>query len=711
MMPCPSGFRRTALLTLFFSGLGLAGLIGPGAVQVRAQPQRPDVRADLLVGGPDLEDASAIWLGVRIKLGPGWKTYWRSPGDSGLPPEFDWSKSKNLSQAELLWPAPRRTEILGVETIGYAREVIFPVKARVPSSAASSHVSLDLAVYACSTLCVREDFKLNATIGRAASSGDQQRLIDQSRTRVPGTRSESLSIGSIQLRDGNPPQVEVTARSKVGFQAPDIFVESDPPVFGSRPGVRYDPDGTATFTVTFDGASSADLRGRPLRLTLVDGEQAVEASTGPAAPAPATVPGSMSTPAPGPAFWVMLAIAFLGGFILNLMPCVLPVLSLKLLALVTHRDGVEPNAIRTGFAASAAGIVASFFVLASAMVALQGAGATIGWGIQFQQPVFLVVMAGILAFFAANLLGLFEIGLPFGLANQVGRIGRGNSLASHFGSGFVATLLATPCSAPFVGTAVGFALSRGAGEIYLVFAALGFGMALPYLIVAAAPKLATLLPRPGRWVLVVKQAMAVGLLATAAWLLTIAGTIAGAVIGWTTAVLLGVVLTGSWLQRAGSRTAKAVSLTLIAAPGALVGIVVLFGASVSSPTDDKGIPWRRFDESTIRSLVGEGRTVLVDITAAWCVTCKVNKALAFDDAEVAERLRNDVVPLQGDWTKPDERIASYLQTFGRYGIPFNVVYGPAAPTGIMLPELLSKGSVLDALEKAGTKASQLSSSR
>lgn len=528
--------------------------VSPGEAQL-SPPPRPDIKAELLIGGHEPLVPGAVWLGVRVKLGPGWKTYGRSPGDSGLPSEFDWSGSTNLKQAETLWPAPQRMEILGVETIGYTSEVVFPVKARVADPSAPARVSLNLSLYACSTICVRDDHVLTGIAAPGETPAEEQAIIDAWRKRVPAASSDSLSIASIRLNEANPPELEVVAKAAGSFQAPDLFVESDPPVFGTKPRIAFASDGSATFTVPLEGEKAENLRGRPLRVTLVDGDQAVEASSGSTSPTPS------GEPARDPArrdqgLWLMLGIALIGGFILNLMPCVFPVLSLKLLAFV-DRDAGHMRRIQAGFAASAAGIIASFLVLASAMVALKAAGATIGWGIQFQQPLFLAVMAALLTLFAANLLGLFEVVLPSRIAGALDGTGRGSSLTAHFGSGFVATLLATPCSAPFVGTAVGFALSQGAGEIYLVFAALGLGMALPYLVIVAVPGLASLVPRPGRWMLAVKRVMAFGLLATAAWLLSIVGTTAGIVAAGILILTLASVIAGLHLRQGASGAVRA----------------------------------------------------------------------------------------------------------------------------------------------------------
>lgn len=665
--------------------------IAPGAAQVGSSLARPDIQTDLLIGGYDQSSPESIWVGVRVRLGPSWKTYWRSPGDSGLPSEFNWSKSSNLAGAETLWPVPHRLEVQGIETIGYTGEVVFPVRLKVRDPAVPTQVSLTLALYACSSICVRDDHVLTGTIqpGERVLAG--QAIIDSWRKRLPGADPQALSISSVRVRQTSPPAVEVTATARNGFVAPDLFVESDPPVFSRKPQKTSAPDGSTILTAELEGEKLEDLRNRPLRVTLVDGQNGTEASSGPrTAPRPEAASGDGNQN-----IWLMLAIALLGGFVLNLMPCVFPVLSLKFFAFVGS-DGRQLRAVRAGFAASAAGIVASFLALATAMVGLKAIGATVGWGIQFQQPVFLAIMAMLLVLFAANLLGMFEIGLPSRIATALGG-GREHSLAGHFGSGFVATLLATPCSAPFVGTAVGFALARGTAEIYLVFAALGLGMALPYLVVVAVPKLAALLPRPGRWMLVVKKVMAFGLLATAVWLLSLVGTSAGLV----AAVGLGttIVLVLAWLgfRQIASRPLKvSLALAIIGAP-LLTGGVYL-AANASSRGEE--IPWQAFDEQKIKSLVSDGRTVLVDITAAWCVTCKVNKAFALSGDDVRRRLSSDVVPIQGDWTQPDPRIAAYLQTFGRYGIPFNVVYGPRAPDGIILPELLTKRALMDAFAQA-----------
>jgi suppressor for copper-sensitivity B len=411
----------------------------------------------------------------------------------------------------------------------------------------------------------------------------------------------------------------------------------------------------------------------------------------------------------GAGLGVILVLALLGGVILNLMPCVLPVLSLKLLSVMNRGAAGAAGAVRKGFVATAAGIVFSFWLLAGGAIAFKAAGLAVGWGIQFQSPLFLGLMAGILILFAANLFGLFDIPLPGFAARVVERApaetaadGRG-SLAGAFATGAFATLLATPCSAPFLGTAIGFALTRGTVEILSVFTALGVGLAAPYLVVAAFPALARGLPRPGPWMRTLRVVLGVALLATAAWLATVIWAVAGAVAAVAGALVLVVLLALLALRGRSTRLAGAPGFAVLAvifAAGVLAP-AVLAGAGGPVTVAEAG-RWRPFDKVVLYNLVAEGHVVFVYVTADWCITCKANKAAVIDRGRVAADLGDggSVVPMRADWTRPDPAIASYLRGFGRFGIPFNAVYGPAAPQGIPLPELLTERAVMDAVAAA-----------
>jgi suppressor for copper-sensitivity B len=312
-------------------------------------------------------------------------------------------------------------------------------------------------------------------------------------------------------------------------------------------------------------------------------------------------------------------------------------------------------------------------------------------------------MAGVTALFAANLLGVFEVALPSWLTNALARNGVATSVPASFAGGFVATLLATPCSAPFVGTAVGFALSRGPAEIFAVFGALGVGMATPYLVVAGSPRLVALLPRPGRWMLWLRRALAVPLLATSAWLISLVAATAGPVPSALLATTLVVALAVLWWRQVRPWSHAVVGVSALLGLSA-AGFVAAIAELINVPDrPERGIEWHALSE--LDALVRSGRTVFLDITADWCVTCKVNKALVVNDRAIARRLAGDVVAVRADWTRPDPRIAEYLRSFGRYGLPFNAVFGPGAPEGIVLPELLTTNAVLAAFAKSSGRTS------
>jgi suppressor for copper-sensitivity B len=658
-------------------------------------------------------------LGLQFRLEPGWKIYWRSPGDAGFPPKPDWTGSRNLRSAEFRWPAPERFELFGLDTFGYGDEVVLPIEARLETPAAPLNLKLALDYLVCEKICIpyQATLALDLPAGSAGPS-PHAHLIDRFVARIPGDGMGSgLAIERAVWRGGGTPTLEVAARALTGFQKPDLIVEADGPAanlgFG-RPTVQLSEAGrVATLRIPIRGDAAAktnlDLTGVAATLTLIDGERAVERVV--------TLESGLSMPEPVTiGFEAVLGIALLGGLILNLMPCVLPVLSIKLLNFV-GQGGVARARIRRNFLASAAGIVASFLGLAAALIGLKLAGATVGWGIQFQQPVFLFLMAVVVMLFAANLWGWFDIWLPSAWASAAAGPARPpheeRALGAFF-TGVLATLLATPCSAPFVGTAVGFALAQGTGEILAIFTAMGVGLALPYLTVAAFPVIAARLPRPGPWMVCLRVALGFALLATAIWLVWLLSAQVDIRPGIGVIVIIAAVLTKPWrwltfnaLSKWRNLTAREFAHRCVAGAVAVLGIVLL--GYLPDPPKMSNVAevaaqdrkWRPFDTQAIETLVRDGRVVFVDVTADWCITCQVNKAAVVSRGEVAARLSDGrVVPMRADWTKPNDEIARYLANFGRYGIPFNVVYGPAAPEGIPLPEILTREAVLNAFDKA-----------
>ncbi len=422
----------------------------------------------------------------------------------------------------------------------------------------------------------------------------------------------------------------------------------------------------------------------------------------------AAAPGN-SGKGPGGGLAGILLLAVLGGLILNAMPCVLPVLSLKIFGLVRSAGHGRAEVAR-GALATSAGILASFLALALAAVAARSAGSAVGWGVQFQRPGFVAFLAVVVVLFCLNLWGLFEIPLPQRLA-RLGGAGPREGAAGHFVSGLFATLMATPCSAPFLGTAISFALAQSAAVVLAVFAALGLGMALPYLLIAVAPGIARLFPRPGAWMETVRGVMGFLLAASAVWLFyVLSSQVAPEQLAAIQLGLLGIALF-TWL---GHRIARGRAFRSVAAAGVLAAIAVTLFTAVGSPgratstpqvagrTGGGHIDWVEFDRAQAESMATGGQLVFVDVTADWCFTCKINERLILDTPEVAGAFEeHGVVPMKADWTNRNDTIAKFLAEHGRYGIPFYLLYRPGKEPHVF-GELPSKDGLVQVVREAAS---------
>ena len=638
-----------------------------------------------------------LMLGLQFRLKDGWKVYWRSPGDAGYPPRLDVSGSQNLDRATIAWPAPQRFSIFGFETAGYETEVVLPVVATVaePGHALGFQARVDYLT--CKEICipVTAELALEIPAGPVAS-GPGAHLINRYTTRVPGDGSaHGLAIEKIEL--GGEPTASVLRISAISlepFESPDIFIEGPIEFVFGAPRSTVSEDGRRALLEVdvFVGTGTASVApATRLTATLTDGARSAERTLAVTAPAGGGVFDRLLP---------MIGLALLGGLILNLMPCVLPVLSLKLLGVIAH-GGADARVVRFNFLATAFGILAAFAVLASILISLKGAGATVGWGIQFQQPWFLVAMTFVVVMFACNLWGLFDVRLPGWIANA--GPGPTPGLGGSFLSGAFAAVLATPCSAPFLGTAVGFALAQGPQEILVIFVGLGLGLAAPYLLIAAMPALARHLPRPGPWMIKLRYVLGFALAATAAWLISVLAT---ATDGWTAGIVAAAAVLGVAILVIGARVRARIGTAALVGFGAVAVLTTLAAPAIHQEEEQVEAEnqietlWRPFDESAIASLVADGKIVLVDVTADWCITCQVNKQFVLLRGEVYRRMtEHQVVAMRADWTLPDPRIARYLNGFGRYGIPFNAVYGPGAERGVALPELLTESAVLSAFDQ------------
>jgi suppressor for copper-sensitivity B len=662
------------------------------------------VSVRLITGVDGVGNQDTVPLGLEVTLAQGWHTYWRAPGEAGLPPQLDWTRSQtdenNLQNATLLYPAPERYAAYGLETVGYRDHVLFPVDAilRKAGQALNADMSADLLV--CSSICVPKHFDLKLTVptGTATASNEAD-ILQQARSQLPTDGDKSGILLQGITTDGHSVTFAITSREILA--QPDIFIENESINFGA-PIVKIGDQGhKAELTVnSVDNLlAGTTLSGQHVMLTVTNGERAVEIKS----TIPAPIALAIVAPVEKLRFGIALLFALIGGLILNLMPCVLPVLSLKILSIISHGGG-STQRVRQSFLITAAGILFSFLMLASVMVILQRFGLALGWGVQFQQPAFLILLVLLLTFFAANLWGLFEIPLPRFLADNADRFYH-PKLAGDFVTGAFATLLATPCSAPFLGTAVGFALAGGPTEIFAIFTALGGGMSLPYLAVAVFPRVATLLPKPGIWMLRLRHWLGIALALTALWLLWVLAAQITALY----AALIGVFMAGIVLLFALRKLRLRRSL-IIAGIVELCGVALVLGFSgalIPKPAPEMDRQWATYSRNALDADIAEGKTVFLDITADWCLTCKANMKFTLSRDEVTQRLfHSDIVAMQADWTNPDPIITDLLHKYGRYGIPFNVVYGPSAPQGITLPELLTPALVLNSLDKASEPTSQ-----
>jgi suppressor for copper-sensitivity B len=604
-----------------------------------------------------------IQAGVAVTLDKDWKTYWRTAGETGLAPVFDWHGSTNVKDVKILYPAPTRFTEQDTDGFGYADSVTFPVEITPEHIGQAISLRLKLDLLVCNQLCVPETHRLSLDIpaGKAVVS-PAANTIAQALVALPIKGAQPIftleKIWIAQDEQDNKIYLKAVAHSEEPpAESADMFVEHPSfPMLGPAVFTYDAPLQRLEIRMPFHTTDTLEtieksLQGGALTLTYTDGighafENALRLSVAPLALTPAKPLAAIALHSLD---LRILLFAFLGGLILNLMPCVLPVLSLKILSVVSHggKDHrIHRKEIFKNFMASALGILFSFWVMAGALAALKSAGQSIGWGIQFQHAGFLLFLITLLLIFAANMWGFFEIPLPRFIAKTASKTHEHTpTMTGHFMTGAFATLLATPCTAPFLGTAVGFALAREAFDIYAVFTFLGLGLAAPYIVLALSPRIFKYMPKPGKWMLTLRKILAVALLVTAAWLLNVLVTV------------------------------------------------------TTQATLDEG--WVAFNEALIKPAVENGKTVIVDVTADWCLTCKANKRLVLEQDDIMDALSNpNILRLQADWTQRDETISTYLKKYGRYGIPFNIVYGPAAPEGIILSELLTKKEVLDALAQA-----------
>jgi thiol:disulfide interchange protein/DsbC/DsbD-like thiol-disulfide interchange protein len=713
-------FRSAFVLLLLLPGLPM--------LAASSTADAPHVHVELLVPGDKLYRSNQLNdAGVYFKLEQGWHIYWKNAGDAGQPPHIRWMLPNGITASPMQFPAPRRLPLGSLMDFGYEDEVLFPLKLRVANSIKSGPVPLRATVdwLVCQRSCIpgKAELEVQRNVGAGSYHPPYkpdplfQRFLD----RVPRPLPAKFKLVFQATSQGFRLAVETGQQESSATFFPD-----GPQILDNFAPQRLTPTAKG---LILDLKKDAGLSADPTRLSGVlelSGERAFELTALPGnVPAPqpsvsATMP-TASKPASSTAqnfSWTALlraaGLAFLGGVLLNLMPCVFPVLFLKGLALA--RSGQkELGQLRAHGLVYAAGILLSFWVLVAALLGLRAAGATLGWGFQFQSPVFLALMADLLFFLGLSLAGQFEIGLT--LTSTGGSLAAKQGYAGSFFTGVLAVIVATPCTAPFMGAAIGYALAQPAAVSFAVFTALALGLAAPYLALTLQPAWTGLLPRPGAWMEVVQRVVAVPLFATVIWLAWVLAQAYGTnILPALMASFLLLAIAGWFLGRWPTRKWATLIAALILL--AVVALAVWGQGWIETNAGRKGMKtaadlnsvaaedWEPWSTAAVSRYQAQGRPVFVDFTASWCLSCQVNERAALQQPQVQQAFHaTHVALLRADWTRHDTTITQALAGLGRSGVPTYALYVPGEKSPRLLPELLTPGIVTDALDSLPKSAS------
>jgi thiol:disulfide interchange protein DsbD len=678
------------------------------ALAVSNSADAPHLHVQLVMPQDQLYPGGPGEAGLYFKLEPGWHIYWKNAGDSGEPPHIKWTLPDGISAGPLQFPAPKRLPLGPLMDFGYENEVLFPFVLNVAQAAKPGTVALDAKVdwLVCREVCIPGkadlEVKLHLLAGAppvASGSTVDSDLLKRFADTLPQPQPANVKAVFQPTNEGFRLGVETGRRERNA-----VFFPTDQDVLDNPA-----PQKVAATAKGFvlELKKDSNLTANPAQLTGV-----LELSGGRAFELTA-LPGTVAAPAPSLSLPILLrtaGLAFLGGLLLNLMPCVFPVLFLKGLALVDSGNK-ELHKLRAHGLVYTAGILVSLWALVGVLLGLRAAGSTLGWGFQFQSPVFLSLMAGLLFFLGLSLAGQFEIGLT--LTSAGGSLAAQEGYTGSFFTGVLAVVVATPCTAPFMGAAVGYALAQPAAVTFAVFTALALGLAAPYVALTLQPAWTRLLPKPGAWMEVLRQAVSVPIFVTVIWLAWVLAQAYGA--GLLAALLLSLLLLaiagwflGRWPARRGSTiVAVLIVLTVIAFSALAPGYLAVSQAAVSQPAGavagslpEKNAKWEAWSADAVSRYQAQGRPVFVDFTASWCLSCQVNERVALSRPEVQGAFQAaNVALLKADWTQHDDAITQALTALDRSGVPAYALYAPGESEPQMLPEVLTPGIVTDALAR------------
>lgn len=672
------------------------------------------VRAELLAWAPEgVEPGKPVWLGLQLAHQPEWHTYWKNSGDSGLPTMLEWQLPAGVTAGEIAWPTPRKIPIGTLANYGYEGTVLLPVPLTVAPgfNAAQLDVKLKAAWLVCRKECIPQEGEFTLSLPARGSTAASGALFQAAFDATP----KPLPTGGSQI--------EVSGKAlKVSLAGlPAALQGKTLALFPETAGI-IEP--AAPWRQEWQGALwtaelplSAQRTDSPARLPLVvalgdaawridapvSGDWPAAASVAVVSPAlQAALKANAAAPAapiqPGqPPLGLLAALlgALLGGLILNLMPCVFPVLAIKVVGFASQKS--QAARLTSGLAYSA-GVLLSFLALGALLLGLRAAGDQLGWGFQLQNPAVVAALAALFTLLGLNLAGLFDFGVI--LPSRVVNLQAKNPSVNAFLSGVLATAIASPCTAPFMGASLGYAVGLPALQALAVFGAIGIGMALPYLAASALPAVARALPRPGAWMVTFKQLMAFPMFATVAWLVWVLGQqsgIDGAGALLALLVLLALAVWSFSLRGTARRAIATVSVALCAFAIWAIGPNII--KPVIPPAAAASARWQDWQPGRVEQLAAQGQSVFVDFTAAWCVTCQYNKKTTLANADVlADMDAKNVALLRADWTRRDPAVTKALAELGRSGVPVYVFYKPGrAP--VVLSEILSVSDVRAELAK------------
>jgi thiol:disulfide interchange protein len=720
-----------------FKWLILSGLLLSAAANALSGPTvaTDNVKSRLVSETGAIGPGQTVWVALELTIRDGWHTYWRNPGDSGQATSLAWTLPRGVTAGDIVWQTPHRFDIAPLVNYGYAKHVMHLVPITAPDDlrpGAMLRLSAKASYLVCADVCIPEDATLELQLPTVATAGaadpSDAALFTAARSDLPiaapATTTASVRDGQLVITlgkewGGTLSQIQSLAffpydEGSIEYAAPQILTRSkeaielavklgyQPPKSRTVGGVLIATEQSGGHTATVPIEIAANFTGAVGPATASPGGtlSTRAATTGVATGAPgaaAATAESLSLPS-------LLLLAIVGGLILNLMPCVFPVLSIKAIGLVEQAKK-HPATVRLKGLVFAAGVITSMLTLAVILLALRAGGEEIGWGFQLQSPLFVTLMVYLLLAVGLNLSGVFDVG--GGLAGVGDGLTRGDSYHASFFTGVLTTLVATPCTAPFMAAAVGAALTQSTGIALSIFAALGLGLSLPYLFLSFAPWMRRALPKPGAWMDTLKQMFAFPMYGSAAWLLWVLAQQTsplglGAALGG--AILVAMAAWAYQKSKASSRGGRITALvTAMTAILLAVFLPVRYSgvAAAAQPGAARRVPdeWIPYDAQKVAELTASGKPLLVNFTASWCLTCLVNERSAFADSAVQAVFRDKGVTLmKGDWTNRDPGITKALSAYGRAGVPLYLAYNPSGGSKdpVVLPQLLTAGVVRDA---------------